>query len=207
MNTNVFLSIPTLIAQGVPKNKIACLLRDMWQLQMDTRLLMISHNTLVDPNFDITYHLEQVEEFINAFHISWTRCVEQFMLPNSFKRTYQFMEGLFEMNLDDMYALYDQQERIPLCIHIQSKYICSVYNYNRSILLVNLTLMPRENIINNYRQIRHEFLVRANQIQGYRNSHMNEFSPENKEYLMSLEGLFEETLSDDDETEIINFIS
>lgn len=207
MNPNVFPSIQALIAQGVSKDKIAGLLRDIWQLQMDTRMFMITHNILVDPNFDIAFHLEQMEEYINNFHIHWKRYVEQFSLPKSYKRTYKLMEGIFQINLDDMETLYNPQERLSFYVNIQGKYLCSIYSYNRSMLKSNITLMTRENLINSYRQIRQDFLMKINQLQVYRNIHWNEFPMESREQLMSLDILFEETLNDEDDEEIMNYIS
>ena len=207
MSSDIITSIPNLIAHDVSKEKIGSVLRDMWQLQMETKFLDIIHHLIIDQNFNFSPYLEQIEEWIGEFHKTWKRYVKAYDIPDTYKRTYKFMEGLFEFNLEDMEALYDQAERLPLYINLQGKYICAFYNYNRSILNANIGLVPREIIITNYRRIRSDFLAKTNQLKAFIGSNINHISPEQLEYIMTLDSLFEETFNDEDDIEIMSYIS
>ena len=204
METDIHISVPELIARNVSKDRIAALLRDIWQLQHDANILSIAHDVLINPAIDLTSRLQEVDINIRNFRTTWHRYVRMFELPETYIRTYRMMESIFEMNLDDMDGLYYQEARFPFFINMQGKYIASLYNYNRSLLIVNLDTLTAEEIRRRYERIRMDFDTRINQFKTIRNSNINAFDELYKQLLMALDELFDETLADEDEELIIN---
>lgn len=202
-----FPSIYELITQGVSKEKIGCLLRDIWQLQTDEQLLSIAHDVLVNPSFDLHSKLHQMQNNIEEFHETWIRCVKAFELSFEWARLYSIMEGIFRVELKDMESLNNPNERLPLYINLQGKCICSFYNYNRSIVLANIGLTSKENTINNYKEIRDDFRLKIHMFQSFRSMYINTFSDDYKALVMSLDSLFDETANEINDAEIVNYIS
>lgn len=201
------LYIGSLLSKGISIEKVGLLLKDLWQCEFQYKLMNIINQLISNPNLHVERILDEGRELLNRFIWISKSFSLAYSISDEFSKIYNFMKIQFKMLVEAMEELYDVRNRIPFSLHLEGKFIISEYVFKRTWILIHIGICSRTVLHNTYIQARNDFMQKINSFNFKTRKIINDLAFEHKQSLNLVDNLFESTLIDDEEDEIVDYFS